>query len=287
MPFLDKLASLTPFERKIICDKATEYAHIGKYNAYIHSGTYLCRRCGLALFRADSQFSSGCGWPSFDVTIPHAVKEVPDADGLRIEILCSRCLAHLGHVFTGEGFTPLNRRFCVNSTSLDFVNNQRVTDTEEAILAGGCFWGVDYYLKQLTGVLKVEVGYTGGSLENPSYEQICQGHTGHYEAVRIIFDKEKIDYQTLVKYFLEIHDPTQKSGQGPDMGHQYKSAIFYYNEKQKAIAQDLLKQLSAKNYEIATQLLPVTTFWIAEDYHQDYYFKHKKTPYCHKWVKRF
>lgn len=139
--YLDKTASLTPQSRRIICHKATEYPHTGQYVKPIKQGTYLCRRCGLALFRGSSQFHSGCGWPSFDDNIIQAVKQVPDADGQRTEILCERCDAHLGHVFTGEHFTHKNLRHCVNSASIDFVESDAVLDTEEAVVAGGCFWG--------------------------------------------------------------------------------------------------------------------------------------------------
>ena len=159
--YLDKTASLTPAARHIICDKSTESPHTGVYNEVASMGSYLCRRCGLALFRAHSQFSAGCGWPSFDKDIAHAVKQVPDNDGRRMEILCSRCDGHLGHVFIGEHYTAKNSRYCVNSAAIDFVNSGTVMDSEEAILAGGCFWGVDYHLNHIPGVLKIEVGYSG------------------------------------------------------------------------------------------------------------------------------
>ncbi|KTC92146.1 bifunctional methionine sulfoxide reductase B/A protein [Legionella cincinnatiensis] len=285
--YLDKTASLTPLAKRVICEKATEYPHTGAYNVLVTQGTYLCRRCGLALFRGSSQFSSGCGWPSFDDNVVHAVKQIPDSDGRRMEILCARCDAHLGHVFTGEYFTQKNLRHCVNSASIDFVADNQVLDTEEAILAGGCFWGVDHFLKQIPGVLRVEVGYTGGVTLDPSYEQICQGNTGHYEAVRVIFDRDKTDYHHVLKRFFEIHDPTQKSGQGPDIGQQYQSAIFYYNQEQLDEAELLIQILQKKGYEVATRLFPVQTFWPAEEYHQDYYAKHRKAPYCHQPVNRF
>lgn len=285
--YLDKTVSLTPLAKRIICEKATEYPHTGSYNSLVTQGTYLCRRCGLALFRGASQFSSGCGWPSFDDNIVHVVKQIPDQDGRRMEILCARCDAHLGHVFTGEYFTQKNLRHCVNSASIDFVANNEVLDTEEAIMAGGCFWGVDHFLKQISGVLKVEVGYTGGAILEPSYEQVCQGSTGHYEAVRVIFDRDKTDYHHVLKRFFEIHDPTQKSGQGPDIGPQYKSAVFYYNKEQLDEAERLIQILQKNGYQVATRLLPVQIFWPAEEYHQDYYEKHHKAPYCHQPVNRF
>lgn len=285
--YLDKTASLTPLAKRIICEKATEYPNTGLYNQVVTQGTYLCRRCGLALFRGSSQFSSGCGWPSFDEDIIQAVNQVPDADGRRTEILCARCDAHLGHVFIGEFLTQKNVRHCVNSASIDFVVDNTVLDTEEAIMAGGCFWGVDHFLKQIPGVLRVEVGYTGGVTSEPNYDQVCRGNTGHYEAVRVLYDKEKTDYHSILKRFFEIHDPTQKSGQGPDIGPQYQSAVFYYNQEQLKEAETLIQQLRQRGYQVATHLLPVQIFWPAEEYHQDYYSKHRKAPYCHQPVKRF
>lgn len=285
--YLDKTSSLTPLAKRVICDKATEYPNTGGYNSLATQGTYLCRRCGWALFRGSNQFSSGCGWPSFDESIIQAVKELPDRDGSRTEILCVRCDAHLGHVFAGEYFTQKNLRHCVNSVSIDYVADSQVLDTEEAIVAGGCFWGVDYFLKKIPGVLGVEVGYTGGFTLEPGYEQVCQGNTGHYEAVRVIYDKGKTDYHHILKRFFEIHDPTQKSGQGPDIGQQYQSAVFYYNQDQFKEAETLIHLLQKKGYQTATRLLPVQTFWPGESYHQDYYARHHKAPYCHQPVNRF
>lgn len=287
MPYLDKTAALTPAARRIICDKSTEYAHTGQYTDTVIKGSYLCRRCGIALFRSDSKFHSGCGWPSFDENITDAVKELPDLDGMRTEIICGRCQAHLGHVFDNERFTVKNRRHCVNSASIDFVPDTAVIDTQEAIVAGGCFWGVDYYLHRLPGVLKVEVGYCGGHVASPTYEQVCRGDTGHYEAVRVVFDAHKTDYEQVLKRFFEIHDPTQQAGQGPDLGFQYQSAVFYYDEQQQAIAQALINQLRQRGYDVVTRLLPAQPFWPAEDYHQYYYAKQGKMPYCHRPEPRF
>lgn len=285
--YLDKTASLTPLAKRVICEKATEHPYTGTYNFVVTYGTYLCKRCGLALFRGSSQFNSGCGWPSFDDSIVPAVKQTPDRDGKRVEILCVRCDAHFGHVFTGEYFTQKNVRYCVNSASIDFVADSQVLDTEEAILAGGCFWGVDHFLKQIPGVLRIEVGYTGGISLEPSYEQVCQGNTKHYEAVRVIYDRDKTDYYLILKRFFEIHDPTQESGQGPDIGHQYQSAVFYYNQEQLGVAETLIRMLQQRGYPVATRILPVQIFWPAEEYHQDYYMKHRKVPYCHQRINRF
>jgi peptide methionine sulfoxide reductase msrA/msrB len=271
----------------IIRDKGTERPFTGEYDAKDEPGTYLCRQCGLALYRSKSKFNSSCGWPSFDQEIASAVTREADADGRRTEILCKRCKAHLGHVFEGERLTPLNTRHCVNSASLDFVNNLDVLDTEEAILAAGCFWGVEYYFKKLPGILKVESGYTGGNKDYPTYEEVCDENTGHVEAIRVVYDPSKTSYEKVVKYFFEIHDPTQADGQGPDLGEQYLSRCFYYNEKQKRIALQLISELKELGYNVVTKVLPVNIFWPAEKYHQDYYQKSGKTPYCHRYTKRF
>ncbi|STX50019.1 bifunctional methionine sulfoxide reductase B/A protein [Legionella busanensis] len=285
--YLDKTASLTPLAKRIICHKATEYPNTGIYNHLVGRGTYLCRRCGLALFRAESQFHSGCGWPSFDENIDKAIKQLPDKDGMRTEIVCNRCDAHLGHIFVGEYLTQKNIRHCVNSASIDFVLDKTVLDTEEAIVAGGCFWGIDHFLKLIPGVLKVEVGYIGGTVQEPSYEQVCQGSSGHYEAARIVYDPSRVNYSAIIKRFFEIHDPTQRSGQGPDIGPQYQSAIFCYDDDQYLAANALIQTLTNRGYNVATRLFEVMPFWAAEDYHQDYYAKHHKAPYCHRPELRF
>lgn len=282
-----KTKSLPPAILTIIKNKGTEQPFTGEYNNFGESGTYLCRQCGLALFRSNTKFHSGCGWPSFDAEIKNAIARQTDADGKRTEILCARCHAHLGHVFTGEQFTDKNIRHCVNSVSLDFVADRQVQDTEEAIFAAGCFWGVEYYFKQLPGVLKTEVGYTGGQQANPSYKAICSGTTGHYEAVRVLYDSSKINYENIAKFFFEIHDPTQTSGQGPDHGEQYLSVIFYYDDAQQQTALKLIDQLEKIGYKIATKCLPVQTFWRAEIAHQDYYTRTGKQPYCHRYEKKF
>lgn len=284
---LIKTNSLSPETLRVIRDKGTEKPLTGEYNDFDEPGTYLCRQCGLALFRAQAKFHSGCGWPSFDEEIPGNVIQIQDADGMRRELLCARCDAHLGHVFRGEGYTNKNTRHCINSVSLDFVSDQTVNDSEEAIFAAGCFWGVEHYFKKLAGVLKTEVGYSGGHKKNPTYQEVCAGATQHFEVIRVVYDPTKIDFRSLTKYFFEIHDPTQQNGQGPDIGSQYLSVVFYYNEAQNAIATDLIAELKRNHYAIATQVLPVNIFWPAEEYHQDYYRKTQKSPYCHHYVKRF
>jgi len=279
---------LTGDEAYVVKKKGTELPWSGKYNSNKKTGTYLCIQCGNALFHSGDKFDSQCGWPSFDDEIEGSIKRITDADGRRTEILCSVCDGHLGHVFTGEGFTAKNIRHCVNSVSIDFVPEKLEAGRYgTALFAGGCFWGVEYYLQQEPGVISVVSGYTGGSVKNPAYKEVTTGRTGHAETVKVTYDPSKTTYEKLVKLFLEIHDPTQVDRQGPDIGNQYRSEIFYLNEEQKATARKYLDILRNKGLKIATKLTLATEFYEAEDYHQDYYFNSGKQPYCHSYTKRF
>ncbi|MBN1552399.1 bifunctional methionine sulfoxide reductase B/A protein [bacterium] len=284
-----KYKKLTPEEERVILRKGTERPFSGKYYSHNEKGTYICRRCYAPLYTSENKFDSHCGWPSFDDEIPGAVKRIEDADGVRTEIICGNCGAHLGHVFLGEGFTEKNTRHCVNSISMDFVpaGEALKKPLERAIFAGGCFWGVEYYFNKLDGVKETTVGYIGGDVSNPTYKEVCNKKTGHAEAVEILFDPEKTDYETLAKLFFEIHDPTQINRQGPDIGSQYRSEIFYVNDRQRKIAEKLIDVLKEKGYKIATRVTPAGTFWVAEDYHQDYYDQKGAEPYCHLRTERF
>lgn len=279
---------LSKDEAYVINNKGTEAPNRGKYTNNKEKGTYLCKKCGSALYHSTAKFDSDCGWPSFDEEIKGAVDRFPDPDGMRTEIVCHSCGGHLGHVFTGERFTDKNVRHCVNSISTDFVPAILPAGRYgTAIFAGGCFWGVEYFLQKAPGVLTVTSGYTGGHVKNPSYKEVCTGNTGHAEAVKIIYDPQKTTYETLLKLFLEIHDPTHVNRQGPDIGEQYRSEIFVLNDSQKAVAEKYLKVLKDKGLKVATAVTKASEFYVAEAYHQDYYFNNGKMPYCHAYTKRF
>ena len=282
-----KYNELTPQEEHVILNKGTEAPFSGQYYLAKDSGEYVCKRCNAPLYKSTDKFNSGCGWPSFDDAIPGAVKETPDLDGHRVEITCANCGGHLGHVFKGEGFTDKNTRHCVNSISLNFTPQVDAAKTDTAIFAAGCFWGVEYYLQRADGVISAESGYIGGHVKNPSYKEVCTGRTGHAEAVRVIFDPAKTNYRNLAMLFFETHDPTQMDGQGPDLGSQYRSEIFYTNNEQKAIAEELIQTLKIKGLDVVTRVTPASTFYAAEEYHQDYYEGNGHTPYCHRYTKRF
>ena len=157
----------------------------------------------------------------------------------------------------------------------------------KAYYAGGCFWGVEHLFQSKPGVLNAVSGYMGGTLEGPTYQDVLTGKTGHLEAVEITYNPEEVNYEDLTRFFFEIHDPTQANGQGPDIGPQYLSAVFYSSDEEKLIAQKLIGLLKEKGYQVVTKLIPAETFWIAEDYHQDYYVKKNQQPYCHVYQKKF
>jgi len=154
---------------------------------------------------------------------------------------------------------------------------------ESATIAGGCFWCLEAVFREITGVEKVVSGYTGGATANPAYDQVCTGKTGHAEAVQISFNPSEVSYREILEVFFSVHDPTTLNRQGADAGTQYRSAIFYHDEQQKAVAEELIRKLNKSclwKKPIVTQLVPLDTFYLAEDYHQEYFSRHPEQAYC-------
>jgi len=279
-----KLNALTPEEERVIVHKGTEAPHSGGYDKFFSDGLYVCRRCSAPLYRSGDKFDSGCGWPAFDDEVLGAVKRSLDADGRRTEVRCGRCGAHLGHGFIGEGLTPKNVRYCVNSVSMKFIPQREMGQTAEtAYLGGGGFWCLEAAFKRVKGVKSVVPGYAGGTKPDPTYGQVCGGQTGHAEVVKVEFDRTLISFEGILEVFFALHDPTTLNRQENDVGTQYRSIILYAGDTQKEIAQDFIKQLDLDKVfskPIVTEIKPLENFYPAEENHRDYYTRNADAPYC-------
>jgi len=279
---------LTPLQFKVMRKGGTEAKGTGKYLRNKKKGIYTCAGCGLELFRSTDKFNSGSGWPSFSKSHDkRAIKEKRDRSlgMVRTELLCSRCNSHLGHVFK-DGPKPTGLRYCINSVSLNFKKTAPVarktnSKFKTATLGTGCFWCTEALFNTLDGIKSVTVGYMGGHVEKPTYEQVCSGRTGHAEVAQIVYDPKKTSFDKLLNLFWKIHDPTSLNRQGADIGTQYRSAIFYHSNEQKTIAQKSMSIAQKKiKKRIVTKLVPATCFYPALDYHQNYYARNPNAPYC-------
>ncbi len=311
---------LTDLQYRVTREEGTEPSFRNEYWDNHEEGIYVDILSGEPLFSSTDKFNSGTGWPSFTQPISggNVVEETDSSHGMvRTEIRSYYADSHLGHVFP-DGPAPTGLRYCINSASLRFIPRENMEkegygaylylfeeklrirgelpdwrsrydekQTETAVFAGGCFWGVEAVFEQLQGVLSVDSGYAGGDTVSPTYEAVGSGATGHAESVRIIYDPRQIDYPTLLKVFFTIaHDPTQLNYQGPDRGTQYRSAVFYTDETQKTLTERYISELENSgrfDKKIVTEVAPLEQFYRAEDYHQDFLRLHPSHPYISYW----
>ncbi|WP_116787543.1 bifunctional methionine sulfoxide reductase B/A protein [Flavobacterium psychrotrophum] len=272
-------ALLSPEEFRVARLKGTERAHSSEMCSLFEPGKYGCVCCGTLLFDGDEKFESGTGWPSFTQPVKDNVVAYHKDESygmVRIEALCSTCDAHLGHVFP-DGPKPSGLRYCMNAVALKKVESNE----KKLTIGGGCFWCTEAVFTLLKGVTKVESGYSGGKIDNPTYREVCSGMTGHAEVIEVTYNPDEISFEDLLRIHLSTHNPTTLNRQGADMGTQYRSVIYYRNDAEKAAAQNVIDELQqAYNDPIVTELTAAEHFYKAEAYHQDYYANNAQEGYC-------
>jgi methionine-R-sulfoxide reductase/methionine-S-sulfoxide reductase len=303
----EAISRLTERQYQVTQEGGTEPAFSNEFWDHHEAGVYVDVVSGEPLFASTSKFDSGCGWPSFTTPLVAGnVVEVSDRSfGMaRTEVRSAHGDSHLGHVFPDGPADQGGLRYCINSAALRFIpyeeleaegygefrrlfedasNEGSVTmgdATETAILAGGCFWGMQDLIRKRPGVISTRVGYTGGDVENATYRH----HGSHAEAIEIVFDPAVTSYRELLEFFFQIHDPTTPNRQGNDRGTSYRSAIFYLSEEQRRVAEDTIADVEASGLwpgRVVTEVAPAGPFWEAEPEHQDYLERYPNGYTCH------
>jgi methionine-R-sulfoxide reductase/methionine-S-sulfoxide reductase len=295
----EAIAALTPEQFRVTQQNGTERPGTGPLLKNKDAGIYVDIVSGEPLFASDDKYESGCGWPSFTRPIDAGhVKARRDWSMLipRTEVRSAQGDSHLGHVFKDGARDRGGLRYCINSAALRFVPRAEMAEqgygayldqiaapcaiTQRAVLAGGCFWGMQDLIRKLPGVLSTRVGYSGGDVANATYRK----HGSHAEAIEIVFDPARTDFRALLEFFFQIHDPTTVNRQGNDRGASYRSAIFYTDNGQKAVAEGTIADVEASGLwpgKVVTELAPVGEFWEAEPEHQDYLQRRPNGYTCH------
>src|SRR3989339_671146 len=278
-------------------------------NAYWNNhteGLYVDVVSGEPLFSSRDKYNSGTGWPSFTAPLfrETIVSRTDDSDHQqRTEVRSFLADSHLGHLFS-DGPIPTGMRYCINSAALRFIPTAALADSgyagyimrfptssdkgvrhEFALFSGGCFWGMEKLLAEVSGVLSTRVGYTGGLANEPDYETVCTGKTGHAESVEIEFDPAVITYDSLLDFFFRMHDPTTLNQQHHDKGTQYRSALFYFTDEQRAAAlhaKDHFDRVTILKKKAVTEIVPAGRFFPAENHHQQYLVKNPSGYFCHR-----
>ncbi len=307
---------LTPVQYEVTQNSGTEQAFSGEYWDNHEQGIYVDVVSGKPLYSSLDKYDSGCGWPSFvkPVDAEEIVERRDTSQGMvRTEVRSSTADSHLGHVFEDGPQDRGGLRHCINSAALRFVPLERLeaegygeqlgrfreaglypasrddavtARREVAVLAGGCFWGMEEILRAIPGVIDTEVGYCGGALRDATYGDVKSGDSGHAESVRIEFDPGLLSFETLLRdWFFRMHDPTTRDRQGNDIGSQYRSAIFYLSDEQKQAAERVIREVDAAGSwkaPIVTAVEQATEFWPAEEDHQDYLQRYPEGYTCHR-----